>query len=154
MRVVLDTNVVVSRYWSPAGIAAKVLHRWQRKDFDPVVSPDLLREYDRVLRYPKIRALHRMDDEEIARVIKDFKELSITVVPTRRLVIIADDPTDNMVVECAVEANAHVIVSGDKHLLSLGSFHGIQILPPAAFLRLFDDREEFPNPLVPPPSGR
>jgi predicted nucleic acid-binding protein len=49
---------------------------------------------------------------------------------------VTPDPNDEMVLECALAAEADVIVSGDKkHLLSLREFRGIPIIPPAEFLR-------------------
>lgn len=50
--------------------------------------------------------------------------------------VVADDPDDDKFLDCAVAAQAEIIVSGDEHLLSLGSFQGIQILTPAAFVVL------------------
>jgi putative PIN family toxin of toxin-antitoxin system len=148
VRVVLDTNVVVSRYWSPNGVAAQILGLLRQRRFDLILSSDILREYDRVLRYPKIRALHRMNDAEITRVIDDFREVAFMVYPEERLSIIPRDPDDNMFVECALLGRAQFIISGDKHLLNLGSYEQIEILPPADFVRLFTD-EHPANPLLP-----
>jgi predicted nucleic acid-binding protein len=49
--------------------------------------------------------------------------------------VIADDPDDNRILECAVEGNADVIVSGDRALLRLNSYQGIPIVRPVDFLR-------------------
>jgi uncharacterized protein len=51
------------------------------------------------------------------------------------------DPTDNRILECAVAADAAVIVSGDTHLLALGSFRGIQIQRVGEFLAAFQERQ-------------
>lgn len=48
-----------------------------------------------------------------------------------------DDPDDDRILECAVAAGAQVLVSGDKHLLRLGAFEGIRIVPVAEFLERF-----------------
>ena len=56
--------------------------------------------------------------------------------PDVKLNIIEEDPSDNKYLECAVSAGAQYIVSGDKHLLGLRSYQGVEILTPAAFLAL------------------
>jgi uncharacterized protein len=49
-------------------------------------------------------------------------------MPAQKLNMIADDPDDNKIIECAVAAGAAVIVSSDKHLLRLGQYRGIRIM--------------------------
>lgn len=138
MRVVLDTNVVVSRYLAPHGVVADMLRLWEQRRFDVVVSPAILAEYERVLKEPSIWAIHRMSDDEIARVMAGFRAFSIQVDPITRLAVVCNDPDDDKFLECAVAGNASVIVSGDRHLRTLGSYQGIQILSPAMFLKLLD----------------
>ncbi len=137
MRVVLDTNIVVSRYIAPRGVVADALRLWEQRRFDVVVSPAILSEYERVLREPDLRSLHQMSEDEIARVISGFRAFSIQVDPITRFAAVCNDPDDDKFLECAVAGNANVIVSGDRNLLALGSYQGIHILPPASFLRLF-----------------
>jgi putative PIN family toxin of toxin-antitoxin system len=60
-----------------------------------------------------------------------------TVTPTESINAVAADPSDNRVLECAVAADAEVILSGDKHLLALGSFRGIPIQRVGEFLATF-----------------
>jgi putative PIN family toxin of toxin-antitoxin system len=114
-----------------------VFRLWERKAFDLIVSPEIVAEYARVLTEPDIRAAHRMSDEEFAAVMAGFATLAIHVAPMDRLNVVPDDLTDNKFVECAVAGHADYIVSGDKHLLALGSYQGIQIVPPAIFVKLF-----------------
>ena len=56
------------------------------------------------------------------------------VVPTRRVDLIQEDPADNMFLECAVEARADYLISGDRHLRHLGGLGGIPILSPREYL--------------------
>src|SRR5688500_6150482 len=122
MRVVVDTNVVISRYMSPTSAPAAVLLLWERNMFELVVSPVVLAEYDRVLREPDIRRYHRKSDAELAAIIQRFRGAAIQVEPSHPLAIIKDDPDDDRLLECAVAGKADYIVSGDKHLLVLGSY--------------------------------
>lgn len=143
MHVVLDTNVVVSGYLSPNGTPARILSLWERGVFDLIVSPEIVAEYDRVLREPNIRALHRKSDGEIDTIIRRINEVAIRINPERRVSVVDTDPDDDKLIECAVAGDADYIVTGDKHLLALGSYQGIQIITPAIFVNLFapDDEE-------------
>lgn len=67
----------------------------------------------------------------ISRVAKVWK-------PAARLAVLRDAP-DNRILECAVEAGADLVVTGDRHLLSLRKFQGIPIIRLADFTRLFPD---------------
>lgn len=136
MRVVVDTNVIVSAYITPSGLPSKVLLNWERRQFELLVSADILAEYERLLHRPRVVARHRMNDAEISAVIDNFWELATRIKVTSQLNAIPQDPSDNKFVECAVAGAAEFIVSGDPHLLELGSYEGIQILPPDAFLLL------------------
>lgn len=134
MRVVVDTNVVVSRYLSAIGPPARVLGEWERGAFELLVSEPVLAEYERVLLYDRLVARHGMTPAEVATVIEGFRRFAILVAPTQTVMVVVEDPTDDRFLECAEEGSANYIVSGDQHLLAIKEFRGIQILPPAAFL--------------------
>ena len=134
MRVVVDTNVVVSRYLVPQGKPARILSHWEEGDFDLLVSEPILDECRRVLRYDRLRARHGMNDAAIEQVIVGLRTFATMVVPRQAIRAVDSDPDDDKFLECAVAGGAEFVVSGDRHLLDLGSYQGIQILPPAAFL--------------------
>ena len=58
------------------------------------------------------------------------------VTPVDVVRAVADDPDDNAVLECAAAGGSAYIVSGDRHLLQLGSFRGMRVLKVAAFLEI------------------
>ncbi len=66
--------------------------------------------------------------------VEIFLEISELFTPVQHVDVIKDDPSDNRILEAAETAMADYIVSGDKHLLSLGTWNGIEILAPADFL--------------------
>ncbi len=68
----------------------------------------------------------------------EFEAICEMVVPSRKLAAVKEDPYDNMVLECAVEARVDYVVSGDGHLLKLGRFEDIPILSPAQFLEVLE----------------
>jgi predicted nucleic acid-binding protein len=66
---------------------------------------------------------------------QEMRALSQLVLPRVRLAVVTAKESDNRVLECAVEGQADVIVTGDrKHLLPLGSYAGIPIITPRDFL--------------------
>lgn len=134
MRVVVDTNVLVSRFLSPTGPPAQLFARLERHAFALLVSEPILAEYQRVLQYPYLSERHGMSTAAIVELVVSLRQVAILVTPTEQLDVIAADPADNMFLECAVAGGAAYIVSGDAHLLRLGAYQGISILTPRAFL--------------------
>ena len=128
MRVVLDANVYVSALISGRGSPARILAQWKDNRFDVVISPQILDELERVVRYPKIRERYAMSEQEIQGFLRDLRNQAITVVPSESVHVIEADAEDNRYLECAVAGRASVIVSGDRHLLALREYRGIQIL--------------------------
>ena len=134
MKAVLDTNVLVSSFLTPAGVRAKVLEAWEKGKFELVVSEDILAEYERALNYQEVSSRHGMRAEQISEVIAEMKSLATTVKPKQKLTVIQDDPADDKFLECASEAGAEYIISADPHLLNLKQYEDIQILSPSEFL--------------------
>lgn len=70
--------------------------------------------------------------------VEEFLEIIVfdskIVYPKNKLDIVKKDPSDNKVIECAIEAEASFVVSGDKHLLEIKEYKGIKIVSPREFL--------------------
>jgi len=129
VRVVLDTNVVVSALLF-TGISSKLVPLWQSGAITTLVSRSILEEYLRVLSYPKFK----LSEREIKGLIQEELLPYVEVVRRqRRLRIVERDPSDDKFVECAVAGKARVIISGDKDLLSIGHYRKIVIQSPAQF---------------------
>ena len=137
MRVVLDTNVIISALISQ-GPPHRIVAAWRDQRFTALVSAALLAEYERAVHYPKVRRAHGLDDEELERFVGRIIRFGELVVPDTRLSIIAADPDDDRVLECAEAGDASHIVTGDPHLLALERYQEIPILAPRAFLELLD----------------
>lgn len=136
MNVVVDTNVVVSRFLSSKGTPAHIFEHWQAGTFELLVSEDILTEYERVLNYPDLRARHHLSAAEIADIISDFRKFAVHIAVEETPQVIKKDPDDDKFLVCAAAGGAAYIVSGDPHLLALKEYQEIPILPPAAFLSL------------------
>lgn len=141
MRVVLDTNVVISATLICGGNEDRILRAWRRGAFELVLSPQILEEMGRVLFYEKLRELQWMTEEEIISLLHSFGQGSI-LIPGRLTVRASRDPEDDKFLAAAIEGRAQYVVTGDKDLLHLKSYRGVRIITPAAFQRVLQDAEE------------
>ncbi len=129
-QVVLDTNVWVSAFLSPGGTCEQLLQQLVNHRVEVIVSPALVDELKGVL-HKKMGA----SDAKLKEVLALVGSMSLMVVPRERVNVVTDDESDNRVLECALEARADLIVTGDaKHLLPLRTFRGIPIQSPRAVL--------------------
>jgi putative PIN family toxin of toxin-antitoxin system len=130
LKVVLDTNVYFSAFNSTRGVPFELWRRAVGREYILLVSPAIIREPADVLRMdlewpePTIFAQLKL----VARVAK-------IVEPKFTLEVIAADPDDDRILECAVAGNADLIVSGDRHLTRLKAVQGIGIDRAIDFLR-------------------
>lgn len=131
MKVVFDTNVVASAsFWR--GAPFDCLAAWAQGRCVAVVSSNLLAVYHETVEELRLDYPGRKCVEWVA-ALTESAEL---VFPVERASGATTDPDDEMILECALAAEADFIVSGDKkHLLTLGQFRGIPIVSPAEFLR-------------------
>lgn len=136
MRIVADTNIVISMLlWGKSLKQLFVLVN--RRRFVLCFSPQTIDEILRVVRYPHIQKRARENNTPIDRLLDKLFALSHIVYPDVRIDEITADRSDNRILEVAVTARADCIVSGDAHLLGLGSYSGVPILKPKRFLELF-----------------
>jgi putative PIN family toxin of toxin-antitoxin system len=136
LRVVLDTNILVSGLLF-GGSPGELLTLCREGRFQAVASRAMVDEILRVLTYPKFRLTEKEIEYLLYREILPLLVIISVVVQKN---IVAADPSDDMFLYCATAADAEAIVSGDHHLLSLGSHQGIPILTVADFLESFASR--------------
>ena len=128
MRVVFDTNIYISAFITPRGRAETALLRAVHGEFLLFTSVPILTEMAR-----KLREKFRWDDGHITAAVRHAAAVGTVVKPALTLAVLADEP-DNRILECALEAKAGIIVTGDRHLLNLGEYEGVIIVNLAAFL--------------------
>jgi len=130
IRAVVDTNALVSALLF-GGEPGKLVSLWQRGRIVPLVSKDVLLEYVRVLGYPKFA----LDAEDIKGLIEEhvlpFAEM---VVVERAPAVVLEDPADDKFLALALVGGAGFLISGDRHLLALKRYRGVEILTPRQFL--------------------
>ena len=122
MRVVFDTNILVSALVFPGGQGEAALRRIIEEIDQLVLSRPILEELLDVLGRKFAR-----DAEELAHVAVYLSEIATIVAPKQRIRAVKDEP-DNRILECAVAGHTAVIVTGDKVLLTLKRYEEIRLL--------------------------
>jgi hypothetical protein len=117
MKVIVDSNLLVSALVSGGGPAALVLDAWRRRRFQLVTSEEQLDEVRRVTRYPRVRSL--ISATAAGVLVNRLREASI-VLETWPTVDRSLDPADNFLLGMAEASKADYLATGDKrHLLTL-----------------------------------
>ncbi len=140
MKVVIDTNVLVSSVLSENSPPSKVFKQLRLRLFELVVSEEILSEYRRALGYKRTYKYHKYTPEQIDGLLDDLRQFATIITSTENIDIVSSDPDDNKLIECAVAGEADYIVSGDAHLLRLAEYNRIPILSPAAFLMVLEQK--------------
>ena len=135
VRVVLDTNVVLSALVFGGGTATALRRGWQNGAFEPMVSTATTHELLRVLAYPKFR----LTADEQQELLADYLPFTsvVRVPPAVAALPACRDPFDVPFLQLATAGKAKALVSGDKDLLALSGHFPVPILTPAAFLEQF-----------------
>lgn len=130
LRLVIDTNVLVSAAIKPAGLQRTVLLLAVTKPARLYVSRAILEEYREVLGRPELR-IRKGARQQLLQLIKNH---SFTMVPARRLDVAAD-PDDNIFLECADAAHADYLITGNlKHFPRF--WKETKIITPREFISL------------------
>lgn len=129
MRVVLDTNVVMSALFF-RGHPLKILEAWKERRIELVVSEDILLEYEEIAdrlscRYPMV---------DVHPWIEFIRENATKMDVRSPYPAVCEDADDDAFVACALAAGATVICSGDRHLLAVDGHQGLEVLVPKRFL--------------------
>ena len=138
MRLVLDTNVVVSALiWG--GTPYKLIEAAAAGDIELVTSPALLTELRDVLGREHLALRLAAQRSSAEQAIGFYGELAISVSPLSTPRVVPGDVDDDHVIPAAVAGSANIVVSGDRHLLSMGSHQGISIVSAAEAVSRVED---------------
>jgi putative PIN family toxin of toxin-antitoxin system len=130
-RVVFDTNIWISGLlWRGKPYQCLLLAR--AEIVQHVYCEDMAAELSR-----KLRRVFGFSENHIRAVLYDLRRVSERVEISGDLHAVDADPDDDKFVECALQASASLIVSGDHHLLELEEYEGIRILSAAEFVARF-----------------
>ena len=129
MRVVLDTNVLVSALVHQGRVPSRLYEAAAERRYALVVTTQLLSELARVL-----AVKFNWTEGAIEVVVLQLLRLGGLAEPGPPVRAVIDDPADDRVLEAALADGAAVIATGDRHLLALGSWRGVEVVTPAELL--------------------
>ena len=128
-KIVIDTNNLISALgWE--GNSRALLRKVIGREYDLFISVKQLTELKRVMDYPKFR----FTDEQKIRFLTILSEIATIIGTKINIDVIKEDKDDNILLECAAEAGADFIISGDKHLKKLKKFGKTKIVSVNEFL--------------------
>lgn len=130
LRLVIDTNVLISSFF--VGNPKEVIDLWRRGRAVLCLTQEVLEEYLRVMaRLP----IAPETQSKLVAILQEKRNIEL-VTPSRHHAVIREDPEDDKFIDCAVEAKADYIISGDEHLLRVKGYRSIPIYSPKEFLQL------------------
>jgi putative PIN family toxin of toxin-antitoxin system len=130
---VLDTNVLISAVVY-GGNPRRVLQAAISGAVDLSVSEEVIQEFQEVLRRPQFG----LSVQFIHNTITELTSIAEWVVPTKHYQLVDNDPSDNMLLDCAVAAEADYLVTGDDHLLRLKKCGRVKIVNPQQFVTVLE----------------
>jgi putative PIN family toxin of toxin-antitoxin system len=134
-RVVLDTNVLISAVVY-GGNPRKILEAVISGTIQMSISEAIIQEVQEVLQRPQFG----LSIQFVHNTVAELTSLAEWVTPRKHHQLIKEDPSDNLVLDCAVAADADYLVTGDSHLLRLQKCDEVRILTPQALVELLQPR--------------
>lgn len=135
LRVVLDTNLLISYLLTQGKTISKIIDHWESGDIFLLVSPAIVEEIAEVVQRPRLRKHMTIDPQVVMDLISSD---ALQTSGELTLSGVCRDPKDEKFLTCAVEGNADYIVTGDNDLLTLTQFREIPIIRPADFVQILD----------------
>ena len=129
--VVFDTNILIAALLSTNGNPFRCLALARIRQVESVTCQETLDEFAE-----KLIVKFKFSQDMAAAAVKEVRNFSRLVEISTELKVVETDPDDDMVIECGVLGNATHIVTGDKHLLSLGTYQTIKIVRATEFVLL------------------
>ncbi|MEE9584603.1 MAG: putative toxin-antitoxin system toxin component, PIN family [Candidatus Brocadiales bacterium] len=133
LKVVYDTNVVVSGLLNEEGIPASLLDLALQRKVELFLSPHLLEEYKGVL----TRSKFGFSGVLVSRFLVQLKRNGVLVEPETSLRVLKKDPDDNRILECALEAKASYIITGNIRHFPFKRFRSSKIVSPTKFWEVY-----------------
>ena len=140
MRVVFDTNIYISAFGIPGGNAENAYLSAVHGTFELCTSVAILTELAR-----KLEEKFGWEKQKIAQLITSIADVAVVLKTTPSLKVLSDDP-DNRILECAVEAEAQLLVTTDKHLLKLEQYGDFKIVKLSDFVTILQQTPTESNP--------
>lgn len=135
-KVVLDSSVLVSAFLTPQGASGQILDAAGRQEFRCCLSDEIMAETHRSLRtkVKRIRRYYAYTDEKIDGYVESLAAQAEVVRDLPDIGVVPLDRKDDVIVATAIKAQADFLVTGDRHLLALGSHGPTEIITPRQLL--------------------
>lgn len=134
LKIVVDTNVVVSAFLKPYSNPALILALIAQQEVNLCLSKNILTEYQGVFAYRKFKHLNQ---DKVKIFLTQIEQDAVWIEPQLTVNILKDDPEDNKFLECALAAKADFLITGNTKHFPLHSFYHTRIVTPAEFLRCY-----------------
>lgn len=130
LRVVIDTNVLVSALLKDNSPPAFILALLRRKVMTLCLSKEIYDEYREVLGRDKFRGIR----DEAAPILLSIRKGALWLEPKTRITEITEDPADNKFLECAHEAGADFLITGNTKHFPFKDYRNTRVVSPKAFI--------------------
>ena len=134
IRVVLDTNILISGVLH-IGKPSKILDLALQNRIEVIASIPIIEEFKNVISRDKFK----LSIEEHELFTNFIIRLCHIVAVKSTFKVVEDDPDDDIIVRTAHDSGANYIISGDRHLLELGTFAGIKVIRASELLKLCEE---------------
>jgi len=136
IRTVFDTNPLIAAVINPKGYPAQLLDAWRRGEFLIIVTPAIMKEYQRILLLPEVLVGGRTSATEIYELLAALNANAIMLPGLLDLRVIDKDPTDDKFFVAAVEGEANYIITKEQAWKKLKTYQGIRIVSPSKFYEI------------------
>ena len=136
LKIVFDTTILVSAFLRPDGLAAELLRRVRDGGFSAAGCLEIFAESAKVLMLEqRIRRKYKYENDEVKAFFSELMKVFNLVNLTSDIPRVCRDPNDDMILACALAAEADYIVTRDKDLLVLKKYQNVEILTPEKFIQ-------------------
>lgn len=131
MKIVIDTNSLID--------ASSDDYNFGNRIIDEVIAGKIEAFANRAtLAENRLMASKKITDQIYLRKLNNFFD-SLQMVDSGNRLDVVEDPEDNKILESAYASDSRFLITSDNHLLKIGEFKGIKILPPAAFWKTYEE---------------
>ena len=131
MKIVVDTNVLISGVFF-GGYPRRIIEAIIDNDLQAYATAEIIEEYEEIVAEMISRRQGHIRKDILMPLIA---KLEVTSPKTN--IAVCRDPEDDKFLSCAVDSKALYIVSGDKDLLSIGTYENVEIITAAKFCALY-----------------
>jgi putative PIN family toxin of toxin-antitoxin system len=135
LRAVIDTSSLISYLLTRGDIMRRVVAAWLAGGFEVYFAPATLDELAKVLDRPSIARVAAMPPDELLSVVNSH---GVFVPGAVSMAGVCRDPKDDILLACAVEAQAEYLISSDRDLLDMRRYDRLSIVNPGEFLLALD----------------